>query len=117
MSNEYVQNCQPNGKKDVSSLSYLIDQQMSQTSCIKTGFGVEKVFNDYILSITNLTSIKPKNSKGKKEKDHLYIDEVKKIIYYAEIKANLNLDTEKSKHIRTPFSEPWKGVHIMFYQF
>lgn len=95
--NEYVQNCQVNNKKDFHSLSYLIDQDLSQSSCIKIGHGVEKVFNEFILSNTNLTSIKPKNSKGEKEKDHLYVDETKKIIYYAELKSNLNLDTEKSK--------------------
>ena len=96
-SNEYVQNCQVNNKKDFHSLSYLIDQDLSQSSCIKIGHGVEKVFNDYILSNTNLISIKPKNSKGEKEKDHLFIDEEKKIIYYAELKSNLYLDTGKSK--------------------
>jgi cysteinyl-tRNA synthetase len=32
-----------------------------------------------------------------KEKDHLFINTETKTIYYAEIKSNLNLDTEKSK--------------------
>ena len=38
------------------------------------------------VSNTNLISIKSKNSKGEKEKDHLFIDEEKKIIYYSELK-------------------------------
>lgn len=97
-SNKYVQNCSVNNKKDFHSLSFLIDQDLSQSSCIKIGHGVEKIFDSFILSSnTSLKSIKPKNSKGEKEKDHLYEDENNKIIYYAELKSNLNLDTEKSK--------------------
>lgn len=45
---------------------------------------------------TQYKNIKEKNTKGKKETDHLFMDIDNKIIYYAEIKSNLNLDTEKS---------------------
>lgn len=45
---------------------------------------------------TQYKNIKEKNTKGKKETDHLFMDVNNKIIYYAEIKSNLNLDTEKS---------------------
>ena len=44
-----------------------------------------------------LENIRPANQKGKKERDHLFRDNAKKIIYYAELKSNLNLDTEKCK--------------------
>lgn len=95
--NEYIVKCKSNKKKDFCSLSYLIDKQLSQSDCIKLGIGVEKVTLQTILNHTGLADIKPKNTKNSKEKDHLFCDEQNKIIYYAELKANINLDTEKSK--------------------
>jgi hypothetical protein len=71
---------------------------MSQSDCIKLGIGVEKVLTDIILkSNTDIVDIRPNNKKGEKERDHLFQNEKKKEIYYAENKSNLNLDTEKSK--------------------
>lgn len=93
----YLKNCSSNKNKDINSLSYLIDRDMSQSECIKLGIGIENVLSDLILKYTNLKNIKLKNSKGKKETDHLFCDEEKKIIYYSELKSNINLDTEKSK--------------------
>lgn len=96
--NEYVKNCFSNKNKEKSSLSYLIDYQISQSDCIKLGIGLEKILLDIILyNNKNLINIKVKNVKGQKEKDHLFLDETTKIIYYAELKANSNLDTEKCK--------------------
>ena len=96
--NEYVQACTSNKAKDVHSLSSLVDRQMSQSDCIKLGTGLEKVFCELVLALNpDLTSIKPKNSKGKKERDHLFVNEEQKVIFYAELKSNLNLDTEKCK--------------------
>lgn len=95
--NEYIQNCKSNKKKDIDSLSSLITRQLSQSDCIKLGNGLEKIFYDIILHYTKLKDVKQKNKKGKKEKDHLFCDEDNKIIYYAEFKSNINLDTEKSK--------------------
>lgn len=93
----YVQQCTSNKENDENSLCYLIDRDMSQSDKIKLGNGCEKVLCDYILKVTVLKNIKKKNKKGEKERDHLFMDEKNKIIYYAELKANLNLDTEKSK--------------------
>ena len=93
----YIRLCSSNKNKDVCSLSYLIKRPMSQSDCIKLGLGCEKLLSDIIIKHTKLTNIKKKNSKGEKEKDHLFMDEENKIIYYAELKANINLDTEKSK--------------------
>jgi len=84
--------------KDYNSISYIIKKNLTQSQLIKFGINLEKIFVDIILEKNkNLVNIKPKNKKNKKEKDHLFIDEFNKIIYYAEIKSNLNLDTEKSK--------------------
>lgn len=95
--NNYIKNCKSNKSKDIDSLSYLISRELSQSDCIKMGNGLEKIFYDIVLYHTKLKDIKPKNKKGKKEKDHLWCDEDNKIIYYAEFKSNINLDTEKSK--------------------
>lgn len=87
------------GYKDKSSLSFLVeDKVINQSECIKMGIALEKVLLETITKYgRNIKSIKNKNKKGEKEKDHLFIDEENKVIYYAELKANLNLDTEKSK--------------------
>ena len=55
------------------------------------------MFSLLILKNSKLKNIKEKSEKDKKETDHLYKDEDKKIIHYAELKSNLDLDTEKSK--------------------
>lgn len=93
--NDYVTNCTSNKSKDVHSLSSLVHRSLSQSDCIKLGTGLEKVLLDLIMTNTALQNIRPKNSKGKKERDHLFLDEATNTIYYAELKSNLYLDTEK----------------------
>jgi hypothetical protein len=98
LDNKYVQKCVSNKKKDIHSLSYLITYNLSQSDCIKIGIGLENVLRDLILCLAHeLIDIKPKNKKGNKEKDHLFVNNNNKNIYYAELKSNLNLDTEKTK--------------------
>jgi hypothetical protein len=94
----YIKNCVSNKEKDQLSFSYLIDISLSQSDCIKLGHGVEKILKSYIIKANPLlTDIKKPNKKGSKEKDHLFMDEKNKIIYYAELKTNIRLDTEKDK--------------------
>lgn len=93
--NDYVSNCTSNKSKDVHSLSSLVQRSLSQSDCIKLGTGLEKVLLDLIMTNPAIQNIRPKNSKGKKERDHLFLDEATNTIYYAELKSNLNLDTEK----------------------
>ena len=95
--NNYIKNSCSNNKKDFNSLSYIVDRNLSHSDCCKLGVGIEKVLLDFILKSSSLKSIKEKNQIGKKEKDHLFCDENEKVIYYAELKSNLNLDTEKSR--------------------
>lgn len=84
--------------KDYDSFSYLIDRDINQSQSIQVGCRMEKFIRKIILELNNnIKDIKQKNKKNQKEKDHLFIDTKNKIIYYAELKANLNLDTEKSK--------------------
>lgn len=95
--NIYVKECKSNKKKDINSLSYLLDTIISQSDCIKLGIGCERILCDFILSnAQHLSNIKPINKKGSKERNHLFIDTKNKIIFYAELKGNINLDTEKS---------------------
>lgn len=104
--NSYIQLSSSNKTKDIHSLSSLIERDLSQSDCIKLGTGVEKVLVDCILSNNHgLENIKPKNKKGVKERDHLFKDEANKIIYYAELKSNLNLDTEKCKSTSSKCSQ------------
>ena len=98
--NSYVKKCKTNKHRDKNSMSYLLNENIkpSQSNLIKLGIGLEKVLLEFIIKNNkNLTNIKCKNVKGVKEMDHLFKDEKNKIIYYAELKSNLNLDTEKSK--------------------
>ena len=102
----YVKECESNKEKDINSLSYLIDtplaicdckKPLSQSDCIKLGKGVEHILNHFITLFSGLENIKEHiTKKGGKEKDHLFKDEKNKNIFYAEIKGNINLDTEKS---------------------
>ena len=96
--NKYVQKTTSNKSKDPSSLSSLVDSyHLSQSDCIKLGVGLENVLREIILKLNpSVSNIKPPNSKGQHEKDHLFMDQETKTVYYAEIKSNLNLDTEKS---------------------
>lgn len=84
-------------KLDEESLSFIINRPLSQSESIRLGIAIENYFRNFIGNKTGLKNIKKKNSKGQKEKDILFIDYNHKIIYYSEIKTNLNLDTEKSK--------------------
>lgn len=96
--NKYVKDTLVSDKKDPNAITSLVRMKMSQSDAIKLGIGMEKVLREYILYMNNsLKDIRPANKKGDKEKDHLFVDEDKKIVYYAELKSNLNLDTEKSK--------------------
>lgn len=94
---EYITKCKSTKKKDETSLSFLVKRKLSQSECIKLGTGLEAYFRDFITSFDHITNIKKKNQKGSKERDHLFENKEEKIIYYAELKGNLNLDTEKSK--------------------
>ena len=83
---------------DVNSLSSLVAQRgLQQSDKIKLGIYLEKVIETFIVDNSNLTSIKQKNIKNVHEKDHLFVDKINNVIVYAELKSNLNLDTEKIK--------------------
>lgn len=95
--NSYIKSCKPNTKKNDTSISTLINFTLSQSSCIKLGYGIEKVFSNVIAKHTGLKNKIYRFGKYNSETDHLFFDKQNKKIYYAEIKCNGNLDTEKTR--------------------
>jgi len=95
--NHYINNRVDKTISDIYSLSHIIHKKLTQSESIKIGYALESVIRDIIMKYSNFQDIKPKNSKGNKEKDHLFINHALKLVIYAECKSNLNLDTEKSK--------------------
>lgn len=95
--NVYVKKYRTKKGRNIHSMSYLVDGAITQSDCIKLGIAMESVTRDIIKHHSNLDDIKQTNKKGVREKDHLFIDHAKKIVYYAEMKTNLCLDTEKCK--------------------
>ena len=77
------------------SISSLINIPLTQSQCIKLGTHVEKLLRDFIASYDHIENVRPKNEKGRSERDHLFYVKGKDRKIYAELKCNLNLDTEK----------------------
>lgn len=109
-------------KDDSESLSSLIDTHLSQSEKIQFGYKMEKMLSLFILRNTKLRNIREKNMKNKKETDHLFIDDAEKIIYYAELKSNIALDTEKvietmakCKKIEHLLSEQYVGYNVKMF--
>jgi hypothetical protein len=91
--------CRKNDKSSSNtddSISSLINVPLTQSQCIKFGTHVEKLLRDFISSYDHVKNVRPQNKKGESERDHLFLlNNGTKI--YAELKCNLNLDTEKRK--------------------
>ena len=76
------------------SISSLISIPLTQSQCIKIGIHIENIIREFINLYEHVEDIRPnKNLKGVSERDHLFRVGEHKI--YAELKCNLNLDTEK----------------------
>jgi hypothetical protein len=94
--NNYVKSYKPKlSKYSVYSLKYYIKRDISHSESIRLGLCLESVFRDIIIKHSGLKCIKQINTKNKHERDHLFKDDSS--VFYAEIKSNLCLDTEKSK--------------------
>jgi len=83
-------------RTDPNSIKSLIDVSINQSQSIRLGLAIERFFADYITENGGVRDIRPSNRKDEKERDHLFMNEQTKTIFYSEWKANLNLDTEKS---------------------
>ncbi len=94
--NRYIVKTKSDKKKDPLSLSFLVGIPMSHSDAVKLGYAVEDIIRDMVIDLNpDIKNIKTNNSKGKKERDLLFENPVTKQIFYAEVKSNLNLDTEK----------------------
>jgi hypothetical protein len=94
---DYIKDFKSNQSRAETSLSYIVNRTLSQSDCIKLGNAFEQTLTYLTSKLTNYKNIRPPNKKGNKEKDILYCDNINKVIFYAEVKSNLDLDTEKSK--------------------
>jgi hypothetical protein len=95
INNSYVDFTTKNTQRDSGSFYSLITRDLSQSDAIKLGIAIERIFIDLILTNTHMQNIRKPTTKGKKETDHLFLNNTTNTIYYAEVKGNLNLDTEK----------------------
>ncbi len=82
-------------QQDETSFKNLLYNELSQSGNIKLGIYLEKCINNMIEKKGDWQNIRKKIEKGHKQTDILYMKNDN--IIYAEIKGNLNLDTEKSK--------------------
>lgn len=93
-----IKTCPKKGR-DPSSLSFLVKRDISQSAAIRLGVVLEEVFNivisEYFQERFTRSNLK-RNVKGERQKDLLMINETDKSIIYAELKANINLDTQKA---------------------
>lgn len=93
-----IKKCEKKGR-DPTSLSSLVKHDISQSAAIRLGNVLEEIFNIAIsrfLTEKFVRSNLKKNTKGERQKDVLMINEETKEVIYAEIKANINLDTQKA---------------------
>lgn len=95
LKNSYIKKANKQKNIDKNSLIYLINRNATQSQIIKMGIALEKILNELITTHTEYETIIEKESKV--QKDMFFKHKTKKIIFYGELKSNINLDTEKSK--------------------
>jgi len=122
--NSYIKTRCATKKADTTSMAYIIERKLTQGQYIQMGHCIENIIRELVVNYTNLVDershyhdlmMQKKNEKGSKEADHLFIDNENKVVYYAELKANPNLDTEKTKATITKCSETLKNSLQKFY--
>lgn len=107
---KYTKKQQHGGKKDVNSMKFIIERNLTQSQSIRLGTELENLFRDHILVQTSMPSMNRKCKK--KECDHLFM--IDNIIYYAELKCNLNLDSEKSVSTYKKCQQIKDELHSMY---
>ena len=85
------------GRHD-TSLSYLVKRDISQSTCIRLGIVCEQIAVLLLSSLLSgkMTNAIQKTSKGKKQRDIHFCNMDLMTSIYAEVKGNINLDTEKA---------------------
>jgi hypothetical protein len=80
------------------SIKSLIEFPINQSQSIRLGKVIEDILRLEINETSDWEDIKPANQTGEKERDHLFRRDG--VTTYAELKSNLNLDSEKKKATR-----------------
>jgi len=99
LNNRYIQDKKKTlGSSDPHSYSSLISKfrPLNQSQNIKLGNAMENLFSDTVSKYGDgFERIEEGIVQGQSQKDHCFINKVKKVIIYGEQKNNVNLDTEK----------------------
>lgn len=83
-------------------MKFLVEKDMTQSQSIRLGIELEHLLNDYIcketsfLRLERMVHLERIGKKKIKQCDHIFHDVENNIIHYAELKCNLDLDSEKS---------------------
>lgn len=105
-----------------TSLSYLVSRDISQSTCIRLGIVCEQIAVLLLSSLLEgkMTNAIQKTSKGTKQRDIHFCNMDLMTAIYAEVKGNINLDTEKApetikkiNHIENEIRE--KGFAVTTY--
>lgn len=92
----YINKQKKKNVPDIASMKHLVERNINQSECIRLGIELENLFKDLILYRSGEWILLTEKIVEKKQCDHLFYNKNKNKIIYAEIKCNLNLDTEKS---------------------
>jgi len=99
ITSKYFRDKRPKKLQDnYESINTLVNIGVTQSQSIRIGTSIEDLFRIYISSTSSWNDVKPPNAKGKKERDHLFsrtLENGKTEKIYAELKSNLQLDSEK----------------------
>ena len=99
ITSNYFKDKRPKKSQDnYESINTLVNIGVTQSQSIRIGTSIEDLLRIYISSTSSWNDVKPPNVKGKKERDHLFsrtLENGKTEKIYAELKSNLQLDSEK----------------------
>jgi len=99
ITSNYFKDKRPKKSHDnYESINTLVNIGVTQSQSIRIGTSIEDLLRIYISSTSSWNDVKPPNAKGKKERDHLFsrtLENGKTEKIYAELKSNLQLDSEK----------------------
>jgi hypothetical protein len=100
-----LEHLRPKITVDPTSLCSLYTRKVSQSTNIRVGNELEKIVNLYILNSCPVTDMRPsRTTAGERQKD-LCVRVGPSTVVYAELKSNINLDTEKCRATRDKVNE------------
>lgn len=101
--NKYFKSTKPSNKVDkidVNDLAFLVKEcNLSKIERTKVEKFIEEFLIDFIKKFTTLSNTPTYNDKGVKVCNHVFLDDEKNLIHYAELKANINIDKKKAEKL------------------